>query len=115
MESVIALLIGALYAIGIYLFLRRSTIKILLGLVAISNATNLLIFVCAGLVRGRPPIVPQGETMPPAPYADPLAQALILTAIVISFGLLAFAMVLVRGAWRAVGDEDVDVLGEEDR
>jgi multicomponent Na+:H+ antiporter subunit C len=110
MTVLMAVLIGALYAAAAYLMLRRSIVKLLFGLLLLSNATNLLMFVSAGLVRGRPPVVPAGQTQPEAPYADPLVQALILTAIVISFAVLAFALVLVKKTYQAVGDDDVDRL-----
>jgi multicomponent Na+:H+ antiporter subunit C len=104
------ILIGALFATGAYLIMRRSIVKLLFGLLILGNATNLLIFTSARLVRGRPPIVPEGQTVPAPPYADPLGQALILTAIVISFGLLAFAFTLVKKTYQAVGDDDLDTL-----
>jgi multicomponent Na+:H+ antiporter subunit C len=109
---VFALLIGSLYAVGVYLLLRRSYVKLLLGFVALSGATNLLIFVCSGLVRGRTAIVRPDEIVPEPPYADPLAQALILTAIVISFGVLAYAMVLARRTYEALHEDDLDALRE---
>jgi len=106
----VSVLIGALYAAGAYLILRRSIVKLLFGLMLLSNATNMLIFTSARLVRGRPPLVKEGEDVLAAPFADPLGQALILTAIVISFGLLAFAFVLVKKTYQAIGDDDLDVL-----
>ena len=104
------ILIGVLYAISVYLMLRRSIVKLLFGLLVLGNATNLLIFTSARLVRGRPPIVPEGAKVPEPPYADPLGQALILTAIVISFALLAFAFTLVKKTYQAIDDDDLDAL-----
>lgn len=112
MTVLLAALIGVLYAAGAYLMLRRSIVKLLFGLLLIGNATNLLIFVAARLVRGRAPIVPDGAVRPESPFADPLGQALILTAIVISFAVLAFALVLVKKTFLAVGDDDLDALEE---
>lgn len=110
METVYALLIGVLYAAGFYLVLRRNPVRVILGLAFLSHAANLLIFVGAGLTRGKAPLVPEGtETLPP-PYADPLPQALVLTAIVISFAVLAFALVLFYRVHAAVGHDDLDAI-----
>jgi multicomponent Na+:H+ antiporter subunit C len=113
-EVVMAFVIGGLYAAGLYLMLRRSIVKLVLGLAILANAANLLIFTAARLTRGRPPLVPEGAAAAAAPYADPLPQALILTAIVISFGVVAFALVLVHRAYQAVGTDDLDDLTTTD-
>lgn len=110
MELVLPVVVGALYAAGLYMMMRRSMIKLILGLALLSHAANLLIFTAGGLTRARPPIVPEGASEPAAPYADPLPQALILTAIVISFGVLAFSLSLVYRAWRTIGTDDLDQL-----
>lgn len=115
MELVLAVVIGGLYAAAIYMILRRNAVRMIMGLVMLSQATNLLIFTAAGVVRGRPPLIPQGAGVPPMPHADPLPQALILTAIVISFGIFAFALVLVNCAYRRVGTDDLDEMRTEDR
>ncbi|SNB46890.1 Na+/H+ antiporter subunit C [Geobacter sp. DSM 9736] len=114
METVLALLIGGLYATGFYMMMRRSFVKLVFALSLLGNAANLLIFVMGRLVRGRPPHVPIDAAQPPPPFADPLPQALILTAIVISFGLQAFALVLVRRAYQTVGTDDIDELTTTD-
>lgn len=108
----LAIVIGALFATGAYLVMRRSTIKLLFGIVLLGNAANLLIFTSAGVVRGGAPLVPEGAQTLETPYPDPLAQALILTAIVISFGVLAFAMVLVKRAYDTFGTDDTEALIE---
>ena len=110
METLIAILIGVLYAAGIYSMLRRSLMKVVIGLILISQATNLLIFDAAGLTLGQAPLVPEGAIVPPAPYADPIPQALILTAIVISFGVLAFVLVLMHRAYQTMGTDDLDEM-----
>jgi len=110
MHTVMAIVVGGLYAAGIYLMLRRSMVKLILGLALLSNAANLLIFTAAGLTRGQPPLIPQGAAGLEAPYADPLPQALILTAIVIGFGVLAFAAVLVHVAYQSLGTDDLDQM-----
>jgi multicomponent Na+:H+ antiporter subunit C len=114
-ETLLAFVIGGLYAAAVYLLLRRSLVKLLIGLALLSNAVNLLIFTAGRLSRGRAPLVPLGSAAPPAPFADPLPQALILTAIVISFAVLAFALVLFRGAYRTVGTDDLDAMTSTDR
>lgn len=112
MNIVLALTIGGLYATGTYLLLRRSTIKLLFGLVLLGNATNLLVFTCARLVRGKAPLIHSGQKTLEPGTADPLGQALILTAIVISFGVLAFAMILVRRGYDTFDSDDTDDLVE---
>jgi multicomponent Na+:H+ antiporter subunit C len=114
MEPLLALMTGGLFATGLYLMLRRSIVKLLIGLVLLSNAANLVIFTAAGLTRGKPPLVPEGATAPLEAVADPLPQALVLTAIVISFGVLAFAMVLVHRTHQMVRTDDLDDLTSTD-
>jgi multicomponent Na+:H+ antiporter subunit C len=108
MYVVLAVLIGALFAAAIYLMLRRSMVKLIVGLSLLTNATNLLILTVGGLTRARPPLVPVGATRPDEPFADPIPQALILTAIVIGFGVLAFMMALAYRTYHVVGSEDLD-------
>lgn len=114
METVMAVVVGGLFAAGIYLMLRRSIVKLAIGLVLLSQSANLLIFTAAGFTPGRPPLVPSGESVPPEPFADPLPQALILTAIVISFGVLAFTLVLIKRAYQTVGTDDLDEMRSTD-
>lgn len=114
MEPILAIVIGGLYAIALYMMLRRSIVKLLIGLMLLSNAANLLIFTSAGLTRGAPPLVPEGATQPLGISADPLPQALVLTAIVISFGVLAFAVVLIQRAHAAVHTDDLDRMQSTD-
>jgi multicomponent Na+:H+ antiporter subunit C len=113
MEIALALVIGGLYAGAIYMLLRRSIVKLLIGLVLLSHAANLLIFTAGGLTRAQPPIV--GDHLARASsVADPLPQALILTAIVISFGVTAFALVLAYRAHKVVSADDLDQLTSTD-
>jgi multicomponent Na+:H+ antiporter subunit C len=100
----VALTVGAIYGCAVYLLLQRSLGKLVIGLALLSHGSHLLIFAAGGLTRGAPPIVPA-----PAP-ADPLPQALVLTAIVISFAVLAFALVLVRRTYEWSGTDDLDTL-----
>lgn len=114
METVLAFVVGGLYAAGLYLMLRRNLVRLVIGLGLLTNAANLLIFTVAGLNRGRPPLIPAGASAPAPPYADPLPQAMILTAIVIGFGLLAFAVVLAYRAYETVGTDDLDEMRATD-
>ncbi|MCS7003181.1 MAG: Na+/H+ antiporter subunit C [Dehalococcoidia bacterium] len=110
MEIVLAFVIGVLFAAGTYLLLRRSIVKLVLGVAILSHATNLTIFAAGRLTRAQPPLVPLGETTAPAPAADPLPQALILTAIVIGFGFIAFLIVLLKRTYQTIGADDVDAM-----
>lgn len=108
MEIVLAFVIGGLYAGGIYMIMRRSIVKLIIGLALLGHAANLLIFTISHLNRGQPALVPEGARAPIADFADPVPQALILTAIVIGFGTLAFAVVLIKRVYQEVGTDDLD-------
>lgn len=114
MEMFLAFIIGALYAGGIYMMLRRSIVKLIIGLSLLSHAANLLIFTLGRLTRGQPALIPFGATRPEGVFADPVPQALILTAIVISFGVTAFAVVLIKRAYQTVGTDDLDDMKSTD-
>lgn len=114
MESLMAYVIGMLFAAAIYMMLRRSIVKLVIGLIILSNAANLLIFAVSGMTRGAPPLIPDGALAPIGAIADPLPQALILTAIVIAFGVLAFAVVLIHRAYEVVGNDDLDQMKDTD-
>jgi len=107
-ETVLAILAGVMAAASVYLLLSRHVVRMLLGLILLSNTANLLIFFSGRLGSTVPPLVPEGLPAPPAAVANPLPQALILTAIVISFGLLAFALVLVYRGYVELGTVDSD-------
>ena len=115
MEPVLAFVVTVLYSAGFYLMLRRSVVKLIIGLALLGNAANLLIFTASGLTRGRAPLIAPGQTQPGLPIADPLPQALILTAIVIGFGVLAFAMVLVYRTYQITKTDDTDDMTATDR
>ncbi len=115
MATLLAVVVGCLYAAAIYMMLRRSLFKLILGLVLLSHGANLLIFTVGGLTRGRPPIAPPGADTPIPPHADPLPQALILTAIVIGFAVLAFSLALFHRAYQTFGSDDPDDLKVSDR
>jgi multicomponent Na+:H+ antiporter subunit C len=111
MEALLALASAVLYTAGIYLMLRRRLAQLIIGLGLLSNGTNLLIFTAGGLTRARPPLVSATGAPLVPPYADPVPQALILTAIVIGFGLLAFSLVLAHRVHSMAGTDDVDDVG----
>jgi len=110
MDVLLALLAGVLTAAGVYLLLHRSLLRMLFGVILLSNAVNLILFVAGRTLRAAPPIIPTGLTVPADPVANPLPQALILTAIVIGFGLVAFAFVLLYRAYATFGTLDADEL-----
>ncbi|MEE4299971.1 MAG: NADH-quinone oxidoreductase subunit K [Pseudomonadales bacterium] len=105
-----ALVVGALFAAGLRLLLERSIVRLILGLALIGNAVNLLVFTAAGTLRDAPPLVALGEGAPAAGHADPLPQALVLTAIVIGFALVSFTAVLVYRAYSELGTDDLDEM-----
>jgi multicomponent Na+:H+ antiporter subunit C len=109
-EPWLAVVVGALYACGVYLMLRRSVVKLLVGLGLLSHAANLLVFSAAGVERGVAPIVPLAGAATLGRTADPIPQALVLTAIVISFGVLAFAVTLIHRVHQETGSDDLDRL-----
>ena len=108
MELLVPLMVGALTAAAVYLMLARNVLRFLFGLILISNAANLLIFASGGLTPEAPPLIPEGAKVPPETVANALPQALVLTAIVIGFGLFAFALVLVYRAYQTIGTLDSD-------
>lgn len=114
MQVVLAFLIGGLFAIAIYLMLRRTVARVIIGLALLTNATNLLIFTVGGLTRAAPPLIPEGQDRPTLPIADPMPQSLILTAIVIGFGVLAFMMVLAFRTTQVVVEDDTDRMRATD-
>jgi multicomponent Na+:H+ antiporter subunit C len=108
LELVLAITVGVLYGCGFYMLLGRRLAQLIVGLGLLGNGTNLLIFTAGGLTRARPPIVPSGMQTFTAPFADPVSQSLVLTAIVIGFGVLAFALVLAHRVHTTVGSDDID-------
>ena len=110
MDVLLALLAGVLAAAGTYLLLWRSLLRMLFGVILLSNAANLVLLVAGRTMRAAPPIVPEGMAAPAAAVANPLPQALVLTAIVIGFGLAAFAFVLAYRTYTTFGTLDPDAL-----
>ena len=96
------------------MMLRRSIVKLAIGLSLLAHASSLLILTAGRPVRAHPPIIPAGATELVQPFSDPVPQALILTAIVISFAVQAFALVLLRQSSTVVGTDDLDRIGGGD-
>ncbi|MEM9206983.1 MAG: Na+/H+ antiporter subunit C [Pseudomonadota bacterium] len=105
MEIYLALLVGCFFALAIYLILSVHTVRIVLGIAIFGNAVHMSIFAAGRLTREVPPIVPSGLAAPAEITANPLPQALILTAIVISFSLFAYVLVLVYRAYQELGTD----------
>jgi len=102
-----ALAFGVLVAVAAYLVMSRNVLRVVLGLLVLSNAANLSLFIMGRMESATPPLVPAGEATIAA-SANPLPQALILTAIVISFSLAAFTIALFEAANRRIGTVDSD-------
>lgn len=111
MELVLSLAIGVLTASGVWLILRPRTFQVILGLSFISYAVNLFIYAVGRLRVDAPPIVGRGPANP-ADFDDPLPQALVLTAIVISFAMTALLLVVLLASRGLTGTDHVD--GKED-
>jgi len=109
METLYALAFGVMLAVSTYLLMARNLLRMMLGLLILGNAVNLAIFVAGRLGSSVAPLVPQGSTALAA-SANPLPQALILTAIVISFSLVAFTAVLFERAHAALRTLDPDEM-----
>ncbi len=109
MEVLLSILVGVLYAAGVYMLLRRSILKFIIGIIFISNATNLLVFMSSGLTTGQPIFVEEGKKVAES-SADPLNQALVLTAIVIGLGVIAFTLALKYKFFEITQTDDLDEL-----
>ncbi len=107
MEALAALTLAVLVTCGVYLVLRARTFPVVLGLSLLSYAVNLFLFFTGRLVTGAPPLA--GGALP---TADPLPQALVLTAIVIGFGMTAFVVILALRARGELGNDHVDGKGD---
>lgn len=115
MELLVASAIGVLTTAGVYLTLRLRTFPVILGMSLLTYAVNVFLFASGRLTIGAPPILSDGATT----YTDPLPQALVLTAIVISFGMTAVVVMISLGAYLGSDDDHVDdpieVAGSEVR
>lgn len=108
MEALASLTVAVLVACGVYLVLRARTFPVAVGLALLSYAVNLFLFCTGRLVSGAPPLIGAAERA-----ADPLPQALVLTAIVIGFGMTAFVVILALRAYGQLGSDRVDGGGGE--
>ncbi len=113
MIGLLAIIIGVLVATGTYLILKKTAFKVALGMVLYGQAANVLIITMGGVKTGAPPILLGEDGIV---YTDPLVQALILTAIVIGFGVTSFLLVLVYRAYQAHDSDNVDLFeGADDK
>ena len=110
METVLAVLTGALVAGSVFLILSKNLVRIIFGLVLASNAANLLIFAAGRLETSRPPLISQDASHTTVALANSLPQALILTAIVIGFALLAFIFILFFRTYQTLGTVDTEAM-----
>lgn len=110
MQGLLPLLVGAMVAVSVYLMLCRDLIRFIFGLVLASNAVNLLILAAGRADVLPPPLIADGRSVPGQAVANALPQALILTAIVIGFALLAFVFVLFYRAYQVLGTVDSEAM-----
>jgi multicomponent Na+:H+ antiporter subunit C len=110
MEDLVAVLIGLFFTAAIFLMLSQGIVRVLLGVAILGNAVNLLIFTAGRLVREVPPVIPEEAMAPLTATANPLPQALILTAIVISFSFFTFLLVLAYRAYQELGTDEIDEM-----
>jgi multicomponent Na+:H+ antiporter subunit C len=115
MEATLALAVGVLTGCAVYMVLSRHLLRVAVGLVLFGTAANLSIFLAGRLGPMVPPIVEAGAAALAPGAANPLPQALVLTAIVIGFGLVAFTLVLLLKGHARLGTIDADGLRETDR
>ena len=109
MEILMASAVGVLTAAGVYLILRQRTFPVILGTAFISYAVNIFLFASGRLAVNQPPVLVDGVTT----YTDPLPQALVLTAIVISFGMTAVVVMVALGAYLSSRDDHIDDQPED--
>jgi len=114
MDLLLAILIGLLAAVAVYLILDRNLFRILIGLALLAQAANLLVFSAAGLGDGTTAVIDKKADAPAENAPDALAQALVLTAIVISFGVLAFCITLLKRTHRRSSQSDISALSHID-
>jgi len=110
METGVVVLIGLFFAVAVYLMLSQQLVRMLLGIAILGNAVNMLIFTNGRLTREVPPLIPEHLNMPAEATANPLPQALVLTAIVISFSFFAFLLVLAFRAYQELGTDEVNEM-----
>lgn len=106
METLITILVGVLVTVAVYLLLSKNILRIILGTAILSHAIHLLLMAMGGLKKGAAPLLGENAVS----YTDALPQALILTAIVISFAVTAFLLVLAYRTYKETGADQLDAL-----
>ncbi|MFW5753553.1 MAG: NADH-quinone oxidoreductase subunit K [Marinilabiliaceae bacterium] len=116
MELIIVIFIGILYACAVYLLLRRSIVKVILGIFVMGNATNLIIFLSGKVMRGGTGFVPEGaKEAAIEAMSDPLPQGLVLKAIIINLGIAAYILALKYKYFERTGTHDLDQLSNTEQ
>lgn len=115
METILSILVGVLFGAGLYFLLHNSFIKLILGIIIFANAANLFLLLAGRITRDAPAFISKDQEVPVEQLADPLPQALILTAIVIGLGVQAFAIVLLKRIYYTAKTSDLDKLNDTDR
>jgi multicomponent Na+:H+ antiporter subunit C len=110
MEIIMSVTVGVLFSVGTYLILTRSLLRIVLGTSLLSHGVHLLLLTMSRLKTGAAPLIGENAGV----YTDPLPQALILTSIVISFGVTSFFFVLAYRAYQELGTDDMEQLRERE-
>lgn len=110
MEIFITLIAGVLFTTATYLILSKTLLRIIIGLSLFSHGVHLMLMAINGLKKGAAPLLGEGATS----YTDPIPQGLILTSIVISFALTAFALVLGYRSYQELGTDDMEKLRGRD-
>ena len=111
MEVLMSVVVGILFSAAVYLMLSKSLLRIIIGTGLLSHGAHLLILTMGGLKKGAAPLLGEHAEV----YVDPLPQALILTAIVISFGVTSFFLVLAYRSYQEIGTDDMDQLRGNDQ
>ena len=114
MNLIISLILGILFSSSVFLMLQKSFFKLIIGVILFSYGTAFFLFTVGGVTEGAPPLITE-EGMVVETMADPLPQALTLTAIVLSIGVQLFVIVLLKKVYEDVGTEDMDELTTTDQ
>ncbi|MFS0655583.1 Na(+)/H(+) antiporter subunit C [Bacillus sp. 179-C3.3 HS] len=111
MEFLMSIIVGIIFMTATYLMLSKSLLRVIVGTAVLSHGVHLLLLTMGGLKKGAPPILQEGLTS----YVDPLPQALILTAIVIAFGVTSFLLVMAFRAFQELRTDDMDQMRGNDQ
>src|SRR3990167_8074383 len=109
MEILLCWLVGILFTVSVYLLLNKNLVRVLFGIMLIGSSINLLIFTVGRLTYNAPPFIGNRFINSPT-IANALPQALILTAIVIGFGVMTFSLILITKSWQELGTMDSDCM-----